>query len=421
MLSNQVVLEVHQGVSFVTLRLKVISEERQHVFGSCGALDGYEDSTSPVSGEAMTTAVSHHSAIVKGISRSLDRDVVHRGESCTDDVMKNYNGSLGGVVGIVADLWADIFQTKIGCILAIVQVLCEVKRVTPIVGRDRLIEAALLDASIASGVNEVSDVGVCFAIGLESKGSQPCRMHQGLHVRLAVLLCLLFDFFFGHLWRLVIATLDDRDVSLAALLMASAPLSAVGEIIGSLGPHARLHETVEVVPFSHGLLTDRVHQVDESILCARAVHVLPVQIMHSEASFVEIVLHHSIALSLRQALHAGHDGGVVRTHFLNQERRMCVCQALPVADGGGSFCIVVLARAETFLLFDQNFVALALSWVFGEFRQNIDWMQRKRRLVRAMVVVIDHLGLVMNDSVVVKVRCVMNDCVVNVIRRVMND
>ena len=38
-----------------------------------------------------------------------------------------------------------------------------------------------------------------------------------------------------------------------------------------------------------------------------------------------------------------------------------------------------------------------------------------------MVVVIDRLGMVMNDRVVVKVRCVMNDCVVNVIRRVMND
>ena len=56
----------------------------------------------------MTTAVPHHTTIVEGISRSLDRYVVHWRESCSDDVMKNNDGSFRGVVGIVADLRTDV-------------------------------------------------------------------------------------------------------------------------------------------------------------------------------------------------------------------------------------------------------------------------------------------------------------------------
>ena len=142
---------------------------------------------------------------------------------------------------------------------------------------------------------------------------------------------MLLNFFFGNLW-LVIATLDDGDIALASLFMASAPLGTIGEIIGRLSPHASLHESVEVVPLIHGLLPNCVHQVNKGILRAWAVNMVSVKIVHGEASFVEIILHDCVALTLSQALDACHDRSVVCPHFLNQKRSMCVCKTLPVAD-----------------------------------------------------------------------------------------
>ena len=106
--------------------------------------------------EVVRAAIAHLTSIPK-VPRATDHGNISsngvRGTRRTS--AHNYNRASGGLVRVVGVLGLSILQTKIGRIVALVQVFCELVGVAPVGAGDSVVEVTLVDATEANGVDVI--------------------------------------------------------------------------------------------------------------------------------------------------------------------------------------------------------------------------------------------------------------------------
>ena len=166
--------------------LKELNEEISRTLG------GNVDSESVLGWEAALGTVAHLATVIEGsgvISTVVgpDSDVTGswvRGAWSTGS--NDDNSTTWGVVWVVVAVTLNVLEVEISSVVALVEVVGEVVGLTPVLGRDAVVEAALPDATIADGVNVVSDVGVAHAIWPLALGVSLCLVQEVVHVIMAV-------------------------------------------------------------------------------------------------------------------------------------------------------------------------------------------------------------------------------------------
>ena len=153
------------------LRVDHWASESELIEEICGALGWHVDAEGVLRWEAGLGSVVHLTTDVEGSSVVCavvrpDGDVARgrvRGTGSTGS--NDNNGAAWGVVWVVAAVALDVLEAQLSCVVSLVEVVSEIVGLSPVLGRDAVIEAALVDATVTDGIDVVSNVRVAHAVG----------------------------------------------------------------------------------------------------------------------------------------------------------------------------------------------------------------------------------------------------------------
>jgi hypothetical protein len=109
--------------------------------------------------EVLRAAVSHLTAVPKVITVANDGDVSsHWVGGARGASSHHHNSASGSLVGVIGVLGLNVLQAELSSVVALIQVFGELISVLPVLRRNGVIKPSLVDSSIASSIDVVSNV-----------------------------------------------------------------------------------------------------------------------------------------------------------------------------------------------------------------------------------------------------------------------